>query len=249
MYIFKKHTTLSCSLFATMTTRLFFFSLLFFFSSFVFVDGERQTPQRELRKETVTMQLSYGNVELGFYKDEASNTADHILKAFKLGLYDTNHVFRVDKNFVAQIADCMTSRRVGLTFEQNEHARKKIRGEHVGQTIKHRKGTLSMARFNDPDSGTTSFSILLGDAPHLDGQYCQFGELISGFEVLDELQKLETTKSGIFVMPKERIEIMSTYVTSGGDGDNNNCVEEKLRAESLAKELHDIRAAKLPSKK
>jgi len=72
--------------------------------------------------------------------------------------------------------------------------------------------------------------------------------LISGFEVLDELQKLETTKSGIFVMPKERIEIMSTYVTSGGDGDNN-CVEEKLRAESLAKELHDIRAAKLPSKK
>jgi cyclophilin family peptidyl-prolyl cis-trans isomerase len=239
-------------LFATTmkTLYFFFFSFVFLFSSvFVFVDGEMQTPQRELRKETVTMQLSYGNVELGFYKDEASNTADHILKAFKLGLYDTNHVFRVDKNFVAQIADCMTSRRVGLTFEQNEHARKKIRGEHVGQTIKHRKGTLSMARFNDPDSGTTSFSILLGDAPHLDGQYCQFGELISGFEVLDELQKLETTKSGIFVMPKERIEIMSTYVTSGGDGDNNNCVEEKLRAESLAKELHDIRAAKLPSKK
>jgi len=142
----------------------------------------------------------------------------------------------------------MTNRRVGLTLQQNEHARKKIRGEHVGQTIKHRKGTLSMARFNDPDSGTTSFSILLGDATHLDGQYCQFGELISGFEVLDELQKLETTKSGIFVMPKERIEIMSTYVTSGGDGDNN-CVEEKLRTESLAKELHDIRAAKLPSKK
>lgn len=232
------------------TLYFFFFSFVFLFSSvFVFVDGDMQTPQRELRKETVTMQLSYGNVELGFYKDEASNTADHILKAFKLGLYDTNHVFRVDKNFVAQIADCMTNRRVGLTFEQNEHARKKIRGEHVGQTIKHRKGTLSMARFNDPDSGTTSFSILLGDAPHLDGQYCQFGELISGFEVLDELQKLETTKSGIFVMPKERIEIMSTYVTSGGDGDNNNCVEEKIRAESLAKELHDIRAAKLPSKK
>ena len=234
-----------------MTTLYFFFSFsfVFLFLSVVFVDGEMKTPQRELRKENVTMQLSYGNLELGFYKDEASNTADHILKAFKLGLYDTNHVFRVDKNFVAQIADCMTSRRGGLTFEQNEHARKKIRGEHVGQTIKHRKGTLSMARFNDPDSGTTSFSILLGDAPHLDGQYCQFGELISGFEVLDELQKLETTKSGIFVMPKERIEIMSTYVTSGGDGDNNNCVEDKIRAETLAKELHDIRAAKLPSKK
>jgi cyclophilin family peptidyl-prolyl cis-trans isomerase len=135
-----------------------------------------------------------------------------------------------------------------MTEEQKAHADKKIKGEHVGQTIKHRKGTLSMARYDDPDSGTTSFSILLGDAPHLDGNYCQFGELISGFDVLDELQKLETTRSGIFVMPKERIEIMSTFIT-GGSGEEKSCAEEKLRAESLAKELHDIRAAKLPSKK
>jgi cyclophilin family peptidyl-prolyl cis-trans isomerase len=233
----------------------FFFFYLFFFS-FSFPSGAMMSlerdfhrPQRELREERVTMQLPHGNLILGFYKDEASATAEHILKAFALGLYDTNHIFRVDKNFVAQVADCSTNRRVpGMTEEQKAHADKKIKGEHVGQTIKHRKGTLSMARYDDPDSGTTSFSILLGDAPHLDGNYCQFGELISGFDVLDELQKLETTRSGIFVMPKERIEIMSTFIT-GGSGEEKSCAEEKLRAESLAKELHDIRAAKLPSKK
>jgi len=229
----------------------FFFSFSFSFPSGAMMSLERdfQQPQRELREERVTMQLSHGNLVLGFYKDEASATAEHILKAFALGLYDTNHIFRVDKNFVAQVADCSTNRRVpGMTEEQKAHADKKIKGEHVGQTIKHRKGTLSMARYDDPDSGTTSFSILLGDAPHLDGNYCQFGELISGFDVLDELQKLETTRSGIFVMPKERIEIMSTFIT-GGSGEEKSCAEEKLRAESLAKELHDIRAAKLPSKK
>ena len=228
--------------------RVFFF-VVFFFASTVARRARSVElplpPQRELRNERVIVQLPYGEVVLGFYKDEAAKTADHILKAFQLGLYDTNHVFRVDKNFVAQIADCDTNRRAGLNPTQKEHARKKIKGEHVGQAIRHRKGTLSMARFDNPDSGTTSFSILLGNAPHLDGKYCQFGELISGFEVLDKLQELETTRSGIFVMPKERIEILSTHVTGG---DKKNCAEENLRAESLAKELHEIRAAKLPHK-
>ncbi len=236
----KKSTMVSRS------SRAFFF-VVFFLASTVARSVELLPlpPQRELRNERVVVQLPYGEVVLGFYKEEAAKTADHILKAFQLGLYDTNHVFRVDKNFVAQIADCDTNRRAGLNPTQKEHARKKIKGEHVGQAIRHRKGTLSMARFDDPDSGTTSFSILLGNAPHLDGKYCQFGELISGFEVLDKLQELETTRRGIFVMPKERIEILSTYVTGG---DNKNCAEENLRAESLAKELHEIRAAKLPHK-
>ena len=35
-----------------------------------------------------------------------------------------------------------------------------------------------MARFTDPNSGTSSFSILLGNAPHLDGQYAVFGMLV-----------------------------------------------------------------------
>jgi hypothetical protein len=59
--------------------------------------------------------------------------------------------------------------------------------------LKHRRGTLSMARYDDrPDSGETSFSILLGDAPHLDGKYTVFGQLESGEDVLELIARAAT---------------------------------------------------------
>lgn len=51
-----------------------------------------------------------------------------------------------------------------------------------------------MSRYNDPDSGTTSFSILLGNAPHLDKTYAVFGEIVAGDEVLSKLEQLPTKK-------------------------------------------------------
>jgi hypothetical protein len=45
----------------------------------------------------------------------------------------------------------------------------------VHPDVRHTAGVMSMGRFDDPDSGTSSFSILLGEAPHLDNQYTIFG--------------------------------------------------------------------------
>ena len=45
----------------------------------------------------------------------------------------------------------------------------------VKQGVKHTFGVLSMGRYDDPDSGGSSFSVLLGDAPHLDMKYTIFG--------------------------------------------------------------------------
>ncbi|XP_027097142.1 peptidyl-prolyl cis-trans isomerase CYP23 [Coffea arabica] len=74
-----------------------------------------------------------------------------------------------------------------------------------------RRGILSMGRYSDPDSAQSSFSVLLGDAPHLDGQYAIFGKLTKGDETLRKLEQLPTKKEGIFVMPTERITILSSY--------------------------------------
>ena len=71
----------------------------------------------------------------------------------------------------------------------------------------HTRGILSMGRMDDPNSGGSSFSMLLGRAPHLDRQYTVFGKVLQGEDVLEKLEKVETTKSGIFVMPKTRITI------------------------------------------
>ena len=69
-----------------------------------------------------------------------------------------------------------------------------------------------MGRMSDPESGGSSFSMLLGNAPHLDNQYTVFGKVLRGDEVLAELEKVKTKKEGIFVMPVERITITEAYV-------------------------------------
>ena len=73
-----------------------------------------------------------------------------------------------------------------------------------------------MGRFDDPNSATSSFSMLLGRAKHLDGTYAVFGEVVAGDAVLQALEALPTRREGIFVMPTERIEIRSTYIYGHG---------------------------------
>ncbi|KAL2611055.1 hypothetical protein R1flu_022747 [Riccia fluitans] len=58
-------------------------------------------------------------------------------------------------------------------------------------------------KYDDPDSAGSSFSMLLGNAPHLDGQYAVFGKVTKGYDTLAKLEELPTRKEGIFVMVKE----------------------------------------------
>ena len=167
------------------------------------------------------------------------------------GAYDTNHFFRVDKGFVAQVADVVGGRRAPLDAFQEEIARDTVPGEFQ-PTVVHRRGTLSMGRYDDPDSGTSSFSILLGNAPHLDNKYTVFGEMVAGDETLREMENAETRREGIFVMPRDRIEIISTYVKRAGAAKDADCVkaleDATHRADGLAMELAEIRQRRLPGR-
>lgn len=78
--------------------------------------------------------------------------------------------------------------------------------------VKHTAGILSMARSSDPNSGGSSFSVLLGTSPHLDMQYTVFGKVLHGMENMRKMESLPTHKQGIFVMPLERVTIHSTFV-------------------------------------
>ncbi|CAN6381678.1 unnamed protein product [Urochloa humidicola] len=169
----------------------------------------------------VVFQTNYGDIEFGFFPHVAPKTVEHIFKLVRLGCYNTNYIFRVDKGFVAQVAAVVGGRTAPMNEEQKREAEKTIVGEF--SSVKHVRGILSMGRHNDPDSGGSSFSFL-GDAPHLDGQYAVFGRVTKGDDTLRKLEKLPTRREGIFVMPIERIEILSTYYY---DIDVDRCEAEK----------------------
>ena len=169
----------------------------------------------ELGDERVTLHIEgYGDVEIGFFPNAAPITVAHITKLFRMGCYDTNHIFRVDKGFVAQIQSVSaSSAKQQLSEECLAEAAKTVPGEFTA--VRHVRGILSMGRMSDPDSGGSSFSMLLGRAAHLDQQYTVFGKVIAGDDVLAKLEQVETRKEGIFVMPKHRITISSATVTQG----------------------------------
>ncbi len=71
-----------------------------------------------------------------------------------------------------------------------------IKGEFsangVSNPLRHRRGVLSMARAMAPDSAGSQFFIMHADAPHLDGQYAAFGELVEGLDTVDAIAEIPT---------------------------------------------------------
>ncbi|KAL8035593.1 hypothetical protein ABFS82_12G104200 [Erythranthe guttata] len=177
----------------------------------------------ELGSTRVVFQTNYGDIEFGFYPSVAPKTVEHIFKLVRLGGYNTNHFFRVDKGFVAQVADVASGRTAPMNEDQKLEAEKTIVGEF--SDVKHVRGILSMGRYSDPDSAQSSFSMLLGDAPHLDGTYAIFGKVTKGDETLRKLEEVPTRREGIFVMPTERISILSTYYY---DTKTETCEEDRF---------------------
>ncbi|KAL3501392.1 hypothetical protein ACH5RR_035841 [Cinchona calisaya] len=157
----------------------------------------------------VVFQTNYGDIEFGFYPTVAPRTVEHVFKLVQLGCYNTTHFFRVDKGFVAQVADVIGGRSAPMNEEQRVEAEKTIIGEF--SDLKHVRGILSMGRSSGFNSAQSSFSIILGDAPFLDAQYAIFGKVTKGDETLRKLEQLPTRTEGIFVMPTERIAILSSY--------------------------------------
>ncbi|KAK9788704.1 hypothetical protein WJX73_001257 [Symbiochloris irregularis] len=166
----------------------------------------------QLSEERIVFQTEWGDLQLALYPEVAPETVAHILQLARLGGYNSNHFFRVDKGFVAQTADVASGRTQALNAQQKAEEEKRVPLE-VRKDVKHdRRGLLSMARYDDPNSGGSSFSITLGPAPHLDMQYTIFGEVTDGLPTLAKFEEMPTTKSGIFVMPAQRVEIRSSYV-------------------------------------
>jgi len=178
-------------------------------------------------RERMVFHTAYGDLVMAFYPEVAPLTVDHVLRVGCLGGYDTNHFFRVDRGFVAQVADVKSGRQRPSSDALEELASRTVQGEF--SKLKHERGTLSMARHQDPNSATTSFSILLGSAPHLDEKYTVFGELLEGEETLVRLEALETTRHGMFVMPKTRVTIHSSYIY---DSDEVGTVAGRLPSSS-----------------
>ena len=151
-----------------------------------------QTPNVELsvdptipQKVKVTMEDGKSFV-IETAPEYAPATVKNFLELVESGFYDGLTFHRIIDGFMAQGGDPNGNGTGGSS--------KKIKGEFADNgftqnTLSHTRGVVSMARSNHPDSASSQFFICYDAAPHLDGQYAAFGEVIEGMETVDEFLK------------------------------------------------------------
>jgi len=86
-------------------------------------------------------------------------------------------------------------------------AQGKYDGDAEFNNTPHKRGTLSMARAQDPNSADSQFFICFDDTPHLDGQYTVWGEVIEGMEFVDKIKKGDPIKNGLVEDPDKIIKM------------------------------------------
>jgi cyclophilin family peptidyl-prolyl cis-trans isomerase/HEAT repeat protein len=145
----------------------------------------------------VEVETNRGTLRFELFPDEAPYHVHNFLTLIERGYYDGLGFHRVVPDFVIQGGDYRGDGNGGTTFRVPENVRElHAKGEFVPQDSlrneigprKYVRGSLGMPRNEDLDSGGSQFFVTHRETPHLDGRYTIFGELRSGFEVLDAIE-------------------------------------------------------------
>ena len=158
----------------------------------------------ELAAFRALLDTTHGRIGIDLYPDRAPNHVRSFLRLVDTGVYDGVAFHRVVSGFVIQSGHLPT-RSAPLTDRQQRFVQNL---EPEFNDTRHVRGVVSMARLDDPASASTSFFIVTGTAPELDGQYTAFGVVSEGMDVVEAIEAEPTDGE----TPVSRIEIVSAEV-------------------------------------
>ncbi len=153
----------------------------------------------------VTIEMENGDkITVELYPDTAPITVENFKKLVSEQYYDGIIFHRVIADFMIQGGDPTGTGMGG--------SKKTIKGEFkmngVNNTLSHKRGVISMARTQIPDSASSQFFICHADATFLDGQYAAFGAVVEGIEAVD---RIAATKTDFRDKPYEEQKMKSVY--------------------------------------
>ena len=130
----------------------------------------------------------FGEMVFRLYPEHAHITVENFVKTARSGFYDGLCWCRIVEGYVIQAGspdnDIMT--------DSDWHIKGEFAENGVNNPLQHIRGALSMARDDGFDTAGTQFFVVHRDANKLDGRYAAFGEMESGFDVLDAIAALPT---------------------------------------------------------
>jgi peptidyl-prolyl cis-trans isomerase B (cyclophilin B) len=153
------------------------------------------------------LETTMGNIEIAFFPEVAPGHVDNFRKLAGDGFYDGTTFHRVIPGFMIQGGDPNSK-----SDDRSSHGMGgpgyEINAEFNDK--KHKRGIVSMARSQNPDSAGSQFFIVVEDSLFLDNQYTVFGEIVDGMDVAD---KIVNAKKDNRDNPLEKIEIKKVTIT------------------------------------
>ena len=147
---------------------------------------------------TVYLDTKDGRVVIKLRPDLAPKHVEQIKTLVKQGFYNGILFHRVIDGFMAQTGDPTGTGTGGSTLPN-------IKAEFTPQPFN--RGTLGMARSQDPNSANSQFFICFGPAAFLNGQYTVFGEVVSGMEFVDKIKKGDQASNGTVRQPDKIVKM------------------------------------------
>ena len=144
---------------------------------------------------------AWGDIQLKFYPELAPNHAKNLVKLANEQFYHGTTFHRVIPGFMIQGGD-PNSKNPDRSSHGTGGPGYRVAAEFNKQP--HKRGVLSMARAQDPNSAGSQFFICVSDANFLDGQYTAFGEVVSGMELVDRIVAVKRDDRD---NPYERVEM------------------------------------------
>ena len=158
------------------------------------------------------LKLKGGDVKIELFTDIAPKHVERIKNLANEGKYDNVVFHRVIDGFMAQTGDVQ----FGNSSSNDYNLRRAGTGgsslpdlPSEFSDVPHLRGTLSMARSQDPNSANSQFFICFKDAPFLDRQYTVFGKVIEGMEFVDKIKRGDQNQNGAVEKPDKIISFKS----------------------------------------
>lgn len=169
-------------------------------------DNKKPTTGGTMQSHAI-LKTKFGEIEIKFFPELAPKHVENFVTLAKSGFYDKTLFHRVIPGFMIQGGDPNTKDPNKKSEYGMGGPPTKVKAEFNEKS--HKRGIVSMARSNHPDSAGSQFFIVVKDSTFLDKQYTAFGEVTKGMDVAD---KIVSAPKGPNDLPNERIDMTVTIV-------------------------------------
>ena len=151
----------------------------------------------EKKLPTATIQTEHGTIVMELYPEQAPNTVNSFIKLAKEGVFDGQSITRIVPGFVIQPCFFLEDERLQVMID-NECSE-----NGYANTIRFRRGTVAMGAEGNIASGASFFIALDNEScKRLQGKFPAFGQVLSGWEELDRLERVELEPAVLPDMPE-----------------------------------------------